>query len=72
MRIVVTPSVQKPVTAAATRWNDAATVVHGQCVKVTVDAVPSAKVLDALVGAREHRHHRRHTRGLGCPNRRTG
>lgn len=50
MRIVVTPSVQKPVTAAATRWNDATTVVHGQCVKVTVDAVPSAKVLDALVG----------------------
>ncbi len=50
MRIIVTPSVQKPVTAAADRWNAAATVVHGQCVKVTVDAKPSSQVLDALVG----------------------
>ncbi|WP_245805104.1 hypothetical protein [Amycolatopsis australiensis] len=50
MRILVTPSVQKPVTAAADRWNQAATVVHGQCVHVTVDAKPSAEVLDALVG----------------------
>ncbi|WP_103352907.1 hypothetical protein [Amycolatopsis sp. CA-128772] len=50
MRIVVTPSVQKPLTAAAQRWNQAATVVHGQCVHVTIDARPSAQVLDALVG----------------------
>ncbi|WIX99977.1 substrate-binding domain-containing protein [Amycolatopsis mongoliensis] len=50
MRILVTPSVQKPVTAAADRWNQAATVVHGQCVHVTVEAKPSAQVLDALVG----------------------
>ncbi|MEV4050521.1 hypothetical protein AB0J55_04975 [Amycolatopsis sp. NPDC049688] len=50
MRIVVTPSVQKPLTAAAQRWNQAATVVHGQCVHVTIDAKPSAQVLDALVG----------------------
>ncbi|MGW5721758.1 hypothetical protein ACWEVP_36675 [Amycolatopsis sp. NPDC003865] len=50
MRIVVTPSVQKPVTAAADRWNQAATVVHGQCVHVTIDAKPSSQVLDSLVG----------------------
>ncbi|GAB3167951.1 hypothetical protein GCM10027258_94050 [Amycolatopsis stemonae] len=50
MRIVVTPSVQKPLTAAADRWNQAATVVHGQCVHVTIDAKPSSEVLDALVG----------------------
>jgi hypothetical protein len=50
MRIVVTPSVQKPLTAAADRWNQAATVVHGQCVHVTIDAKPSSQVLDALVG----------------------
>ncbi|SEF22347.1 hypothetical protein SAMN05421837_1011338 [Amycolatopsis pretoriensis] len=50
MRIVVTPSVQKPMTAAAERWNQAATVVHGQCVHVTIDAKPSSQVLDALVG----------------------
>ncbi|GHF92618.1 MULTISPECIES: hypothetical protein [Amycolatopsis] len=50
MRIVVTPSVQKPLTAAAQRWNQAATVVHGQCVHVVIEAKPSAQVLDALVG----------------------
>ncbi|MEV4147020.1 hypothetical protein AB0J40_25350 [Amycolatopsis sp. NPDC049691] len=50
MRIVVTPSVQKPMTVAADRWNQAATVVHGQCVHVTIDAKPSSQVLDALVG----------------------
>jgi hypothetical protein len=50
MRIVVTPSVQKPLTAAADRWNAAATVVHGQCVHVMIEAKPSSQVLDALVG----------------------
>ncbi|WP_439380448.1 hypothetical protein [Amycolatopsis lexingtonensis] len=50
MRIVVTPSVQKPLTAAADRWNKAATVVHGQCVHVMIEAKPSSQVLDALVG----------------------
>ena len=50
MRVIVTPSAQQPVTQAATRWNQASTVVHGQCVQITVDAMPSAKVLDALVG----------------------
>ncbi|MEV6647117.1 hypothetical protein AB0M59_44080, partial [Amycolatopsis sp. NPDC051371] len=50
MRILVTPSAQKPLTAAADRWNQAATVVHGQCVHVTIEAKPSAQVLDALVG----------------------
>ncbi|SEC75338.1 hypothetical protein SAMN04489727_4952 [Amycolatopsis tolypomycina] len=50
MRILVTPSVQKPVAAAAERWNQAATVVHGQCVHVMIEAKPSAQVLDALVG----------------------
>ncbi|WP_033260640.1 hypothetical protein [Amycolatopsis vancoresmycina] len=50
MRIVVTPSVQKPLSAAADRWNQAATVVHGKCVRIAIDAKPSAQVLDALVG----------------------
>ncbi|WIV54789.1 hypothetical protein [Amycolatopsis nalaikhensis] len=50
MRIIVTPSVQKPLTAAADRWNQAATVVHGQCVHVMIEAKPSSQVLDALVG----------------------
>ncbi|WP_410616803.1 hypothetical protein [Amycolatopsis sp. lyj-109] len=50
MRVVVTPSVQKPVAAAADRWNQAATVVHGQCVHIMIEAKPSAQVLDALVG----------------------
>jgi hypothetical protein len=50
MRVIVTPSVQKPLTAAADRWNQAATVVHGQCVNVTIEAKASSQVLDALVG----------------------
>jgi hypothetical protein len=50
MRVIVTPSVQKPMDAAATRWNQAATVVHGQCVHVMIEAKPSSQVLDALVG----------------------
>ncbi|WP_233226183.1 hypothetical protein [Amycolatopsis sp. CA-126428] len=50
MRIIVTPSVQKPVTAAADRWNQAATVVHGHCVRITIEGKSSAQVLDALVG----------------------
>ncbi|MEV7095177.1 hypothetical protein AB0M80_20285 [Amycolatopsis sp. NPDC051045] len=50
MRVVVTPSAQKPLAAAADRWNQAATVVHGQCVHVMIEAKPSAQVLDALVG----------------------
>ncbi|MEV6875724.1 hypothetical protein [Amycolatopsis sp. NPDC051128] len=50
MRVVVTPSVQKPLAAAADRWNQAATVVHGQCVHVMIEPKPSAQVLDALVG----------------------
>ncbi|WP_410597665.1 hypothetical protein [Amycolatopsis sp. lyj-23] len=50
MRVVVTPSAQKPLTAAAQRWNQAATVVHGQCVHVVIEAKQSAQVLDALVG----------------------
>ncbi|WP_410638702.1 hypothetical protein [Amycolatopsis sp. lyj-346] len=50
MRVIVTPGAQKPVAAAADRWNQAATVVHGECVHVMVEAKPSAQVLDALVG----------------------
>ncbi|WP_328616357.1 hypothetical protein OHS18_06920 [Amycolatopsis sp. NBC_00355] len=50
MRVIVTPSVQKPLTAAADRWNQAATVVHGQCVHVMIEAKASSQVLDALVG----------------------
>lgn len=48
--VVVTPSLQQPVTAAADRWNQAKTVVHAHCVHVDVRAVPSQQVLDALTG----------------------
>jgi hypothetical protein len=48
--VVVTPTVQKPVSAAAARWNQANTVVHAHCVHVDVRAIPSQQVLDALTG----------------------
>jgi hypothetical protein len=50
LTVVVTPSVQKPVSAAAARWNQANTVVHAHCVHVDVRAIPSPQVLDALTG----------------------
>ncbi|UJW30797.1 hypothetical protein L3Q67_37245 [Saccharothrix sp. AJ9571] len=53
LRVIVTPSAEAPVKAAATRWNDAKTVVHGHCVNITVDAMASQRVLDALLGQSE-------------------
>lgn len=50
VRIVVTPSAEQPVSSAATRWNQAGKVVHGHCVHVSVDAISSQEVLDALSG----------------------
>lgn len=50
IRVMVTPSVQKPLDQAATKWNQANTVVQGHCIQVTVEAAPSSQVLDALVG----------------------
>ncbi len=50
MRVVVAPNVKPAVDAAATRWNQDATVVHGQCIHIAVEGVPSAQVLDALEG----------------------
>lgn len=50
MRVVVTPDAQQAVTEAATAWNQAKMVVHAHCVHVTVDAVPSARMSDALMG----------------------
>ncbi|TNC25492.1 hypothetical protein FG385_14940 [Amycolatopsis alkalitolerans] len=50
LSVVVTPTAQKPVSAAATRWNNANTVVHAHCVHVEVRAIPSQQVLDALTG----------------------
>ncbi|SFQ58275.1 extracellular solute-binding protein [Amycolatopsis arida] len=51
LRVVVTPSAEQPVTAAAARWNEARTVVRAHCVHVEVEAMPSRRVLDALAGA---------------------
>jgi hypothetical protein len=50
VRVAVTPSAEPPVSSAATRWNQAGKVVHGHCVHVTVDAIASQEVLDALAG----------------------
>ncbi|OZM72519.1 hypothetical protein CFN78_15580 [Amycolatopsis antarctica] len=50
LAVVVTPSAEKAVTAAAQRWNDAKTVVHAHCINVEVKAVPSEQVLGALSG----------------------
>ncbi|WP_236793146.1 substrate-binding domain-containing protein [Amycolatopsis sp. GM8] len=50
LTVVVTPTVQKPVSTAADRWNQANTVVHAHCVHVDVRAIPSQQVLDALTG----------------------
>lgn len=50
LSVVVTPSVQQPIRAAADRWNQAKTVVHAHCVHVDVRAIPSPQVLDALTG----------------------
>ncbi|MEU8418054.1 hypothetical protein [Amycolatopsis japonica] len=50
MRVIVTPSIEKPVRAAAERWNNAATVVRDHCVIIQIDALSSGSVLDGLVG----------------------
>ncbi|TVT25450.1 hypothetical protein FNH05_32120 [Amycolatopsis rhizosphaerae] len=50
MRVLVTPSIQRAVTEAATKWNDAKTVVHSHCIHIDVQAAPSDRVLDALTG----------------------
>ncbi|WP_084144617.1 substrate-binding domain-containing protein [Amycolatopsis jejuensis] len=50
VRIVVTPQIAKPVEAAAARWNQDLTVVHGSCVHVAVESKPAAEVLGALTG----------------------
>lgn len=50
LTVVVAPTAQQPVSAAAARWNQAKTVVHAHCVHVDVRAIPSQQVLDALTG----------------------
>jgi len=50
LNVIVTPSAEKAVTAAAQRWNDAKTVVHAHCINVHVKALPSEQVLSALRG----------------------
>lgn len=50
LTVVVTPTAQQPVSAAAARWNQAKTVVHAHCVHVDVRAIPSQQVLDSLTG----------------------
>ncbi|WP_425484870.1 hypothetical protein [Amycolatopsis anabasis] len=50
IRVVVTPSAEKPVAAAANRWNQARTVVHSHCINIRVEAMPSERVLNALTG----------------------
>lgn len=51
IRITVTPQVAAPVQAAATRWNQDLTVVHGSCVHVEVQSRPAPEVYNALTGA---------------------
>ncbi|WP_211225546.1 hypothetical protein [Amycolatopsis nigrescens] len=50
MRVIVTPSAEQPVAAAAAKWNQANTVVHAHCVRIEVQAMPSERVLNALTG----------------------
>lgn len=50
LRVLVSPDIATPLTAAARSWNEARTAVHGHCVHTRVDAVPSSDVRDALLG----------------------
>lgn len=50
MRVVVAPGAARAVSAAATKWNDARTVVHSHCVHIDVQTVPSDQAFDALTG----------------------
>ncbi|EHR51020.1 hypothetical protein SacmaDRAFT_2780 [Saccharomonospora marina XMU15] len=49
IQVAVAPSVEQPVMRAAQEWNDNRTVVHGYCVDVDVEAVPTQQVLDSLL-----------------------
>ncbi|GAA1977804.1 hypothetical protein GCM10009754_62120 [Amycolatopsis minnesotensis] len=48
--VVVAPDAERPAKAAADRWNQASTVVHGHCVRVDVRAASSERTLNALAG----------------------
>jgi Bacterial extracellular solute-binding protein len=50
LKVLVTPSLDKPVNSAAAKWNQAHTVVHAHCVHITVQSAPSTQVLAALTG----------------------
>jgi hypothetical protein len=50
LSVLVTPTLEKPVSTAATKWNQTNTVVHAHCVHVNVRAMPSAQALTALTG----------------------
>ena len=50
MKVLVTPAVDKPVAAAAARWNQARTVVHAHCIHIDVTPMASDRALDALTG----------------------
>ena len=50
IKILVAPAIEKPVTVAATKWNQANTVVHAHCIHVDVQAAKSEPVLKALSG----------------------
>lgn len=50
MKVIVAPGVARPVQAAATKWNQARTVVHAHCITIDVQPRPSNQVLDALTG----------------------
>lgn len=50
IRVAVDPSAQRPVSAAAQRWNATDTVVHGHCIRVHIEAAPDEQVLDSLLG----------------------
>lgn len=50
MRVVVAPGAARAVSAAATKWNNARTVVHSHCVHIDVQTAPSDHAFDALTG----------------------
>lgn len=50
MKVLVTPAAEKPVTAAAARWNQARTVVHAHCIHIDVTSMSSDRALDAMTG----------------------
>jgi hypothetical protein len=50
IKVLVAPAIEKPVTAAAAKWNQAKTVVYAHCIHVDVTSSSSEPVFKALSG----------------------